>query len=114
MSRLAQRELVPPRGEGQTALEGEALSELYGMLGNGWQLVEDHHLEKSYTFKNFQQALDFTNQVGALAESVDHHPELYLSWGKVSMTIWTHSIGGLSEADFVFAARSDELYTPGD
>jgi 4a-hydroxytetrahydrobiopterin dehydratase len=109
MSDLAQRELVPPRGEGQTALKGEALDTLFQQLANDWELVENHHLTKAYRFKNFQEALDFTNRVGALAESVDHHPEICLTWGKATVTIWTHSIGGLSEADFVFAARSDEL-----
>ncbi len=107
MSELAQRELVPPRGEGQRALTGQSLAELYAMLGQEWMLIDDHHLQKTYSFKDFQEALDFTNKVGALAEEVDHHPELCLTWGKVTLTIWTHSIGGLSEADFVFAARAD-------
>ena len=111
MSALSQRDLTPPRGKGYAALKGDALAELHAMLGNGWQLVEDHHLEKPYSFKNFREALNFTNQVGALSEAVDHHPELCLTWGKVTLTIWTHSIGGLSEADFIFAARADELFT---
>jgi len=71
--------------------------------------VEDHHLTKTYRFKDFQEALEFTNRVGGLAESVDHHPEICLTWGRVTLTLWTHSIGGLSEADFVFAARADVL-----
>lgn len=109
MHDLAQRELIPPRGEGTSPLEGEALSGLYKLLGSEWELVEDHHITRTYTFKDFQSALDFTNRVGALAESVDHHPEICLTWGKVTITIWTHSIGGLSEADFVFAARANTL-----
>jgi 4a-hydroxytetrahydrobiopterin dehydratase len=109
MSDLAQRELLPPRGEGHSPLQGPVLTALYELLGNEWALVDDHQLHKTYSFKNFQKALDFTNQVGALAESVDHHPEICLAWGKVTISIWTHSIGGLSEADFVFAARTDEL-----
>jgi 4a-hydroxytetrahydrobiopterin dehydratase len=111
MSDLARRELTPPRGEGQKALEGQALTDLYDLLGNDWVLVDDHHLEKMYVFKDFQEALDFTNKIGALAEEVDHHPELCLTWGKVIITIWTHSIGGLSEADFIFSAKADELYS---
>jgi 4a-hydroxytetrahydrobiopterin dehydratase len=110
MGDLAQRELVPPRGKGHSALGGASLVEFHELLGNDWKLVDDHHLEKIFSFKNFQEALEFTNKVGALAEAVDHHPELCLTWGRVSITIWTHSIGGLSEADFVFAARSDELF----
>ena len=106
---LADQPLNPPRGGGAEPLEGEALAELNKQLGNGWQVVDDHHLEKEYSFDDFQQALGFTNRVGEMAEAVDHHPEICLTWGKASITIWTHSIGGLSEADFVFAARADRL-----
>ncbi len=109
MSKLANRDLNPPQSSETTSLKGEDLSSLIKMLGNDWQVVEEHHLEKTYTFKNFQEALDFTNVVGELAESVNHHPEICLTWGKAKITIWTHSIGGLSEADFVFAARVDRL-----
>lgn len=109
MSELAERPLDPPRGEDVEPLKGNQLQELEAMLGGGWQVVDDHHLEKNYEFDDFQAALDFTNRVGELAESADHHPEICLTWGRATVTIWTHSIGGLSEADFVFAARSDQL-----
>lgn len=109
MSELADRPLKPPRGGGIEPLEGKALRELESLLGEGWQVVDDHHLEKDFSFDNFQQALDFANRVGELAEEADHHPEICLTWGEASITIWTHSIGGLSEADFVFAAKSDRL-----
>ncbi|NIS78741.1 MAG: 4a-hydroxytetrahydrobiopterin dehydratase [Anaerolineales bacterium] len=108
MSDLAQKELLPPHGDTKP-LEGIALQALDEQLGAEWQIVEDHHLEKTYKFNNFQEALDFTNKIGELAESVDHHPEICLTWGVVRITIWTHSIGGLSEADFVFAAKCDQL-----
>lgn len=78
-------------------------------LDNDWRVVEGKRLEKTYKFKNFQRALDFASRVGELAESVDHHLEICLSWGWARITIWTHSIGGLSEADFVFVARADAL-----
>ena len=107
MSELAQRELKPPSG-GQP-LKGTQLQTLSHELGSGWQVVNEHHLEKEYRFNDFQQALDFTNKIGELAETVDHHPEICLTWGRVKITLWTHSIGGLSEADFVFAARVDRL-----
>jgi 4a-hydroxytetrahydrobiopterin dehydratase len=107
MSELANRDLSPPRGEDQNPLMGSELSELQALLGNDWIVVDEHHLEKEFKFKDFQAALDFTNNIGALAEEVDHHPEICLTWGKARVTIWTHSIGGLSEADFVFAARAD-------
>jgi 4a-hydroxytetrahydrobiopterin dehydratase len=109
MRDLAQRELTPPRGKDISPLKGEPLSALLVLLGQEWELVEEHHLTKSYGFKDFQSALDFTTRVGALAESVDHHPEICLTWGRVTITLWTHSIGGLSEADFIFAARADGL-----
>lgn len=109
MSKLAERELNPPRDSVGSPLQGGELTEIHDQLGNGWLVVDEHHLEKEYKFKDFQSALDFTNKVGELAEAVDHHPEICLTWGKAKVTIWTHSIGGLSEADFVFAARADEL-----
>jgi 4a-hydroxytetrahydrobiopterin dehydratase len=85
------------------------MEKLYRMLGGGWHVVDEHHLEKQYTFPDFRQALDFTNQVGELAEVQGHHPDIYLAWGKVKLTLWTHKIDGLSESDFVFAAKVDEL-----
>ena len=107
MRPLAKRELKPPRsGE---PLVGVDLLALFQELGSGWELIEDHHLEKEFRFPDFQSALDFTVRVGGLAESVDHHPEICLTWGKARITIWTHSIGGLSEADFIFAARAEQL-----
>lgn len=78
-------------------------------LDGGWQVVDDHQLEKEYTFKNFREALDFTNRVGELAESVGHHPDILLAWGRVKLTIWTHKIDGLFSADFVFAAKADAV-----
>lgn len=90
-------------------LKGAELQLLLEKLGSDWHVIDERHLEKQYRFKNFKEALDFVNRVGELAESVDHHPDLCLGWGKATITIWTHTIGGLSEADFVFAARADRL-----
>jgi 4a-hydroxytetrahydrobiopterin dehydratase len=106
---LSQRDLKPPRDGNTLPLTGEELASLFELLGNHWIVLQDQRLAKEYKFSDFQGALEFTNRVGALAESVDHHPEICLSWGKVRITIWTHSIGGLSEADFVFAAKVDQL-----
>jgi 4a-hydroxytetrahydrobiopterin dehydratase len=78
-------------------------------LGGGWQVVEGHHLRNEYTFKNFRQALEFTNRIGELAEQIGHHPDIHLAWGKVRITVWTHKIDGLTESDFVFAAKADRL-----
>jgi len=107
--KLAERELTPPSDGDVEALKGEALTALAGELGGNWQVVDGHHLEKTYRFDDFAAALAFTNRIGELAEAVDHHPEICLTWGLVKITIWTHAIGGLSEADFVFAARADAL-----
>lgn len=107
-SPLAARECVPCRG-GIPPLKGKALADLFALLGNDWKVVDEHHLSKEYRFKDFRQALDFTNQIGALAERVGHHPDLELGWGRVKVTLYTHKIGGLSETDFVFAAKVDQL-----
>ena len=108
LSELALRECVPCKG-GTPPLQGKELQELHGKLGNGWKVIDGHHLEKEYKFKDFRQALTFTNRVGELAERVNHHPDLCLGWGKVQVTLWTHKIGGLSETDFVFAAKIDAM-----
>ena len=108
MSELATKECVPCKG-GVPPLKGEELQKLLRELDNDWRVVDDHHLEKQFEFKDFRQALAFTNRVGGLAESVGHHPDLHLAWGKVKVSVWTHKIGGLSETDFVFAAKVDAL-----
>lgn len=104
MCNLAKKECVPCQG-GIPSLKGEILKELLEALGNGWKVIEEHHLEKEYKFKNFREALDFTNKVGELAETQNHHPDIYLAWGKVKVTIWTHKIEGLTESDFILAAK---------
>jgi 4a-hydroxytetrahydrobiopterin dehydratase len=108
MSVLAEKECVPCKG-GVAALKGPELTRLAAELGGGWQVVDEHHLEKEYPFKDFRSALAFTNKVGELAEGVQHHPDIYLAWGKVKLTLWTHKINGLTESDFVFAAKADKL-----
>ena len=105
---LAAKECKPCQGGGPP-LAGEELQKLHDELGNDWRVVEAHHLEKEYSFKNFAEALEFTNKVGVLAEEIFHHPDIFLAWGKVKITIWTHKIDGLNEADFIFAAKADAL-----
>ena len=107
-SDLARMECKPCKGGIPPMIEPD-LPEWMHKLGGDWRLVEGHHLEKVYRFKDFRQALAFTNRVGELSESVGHHPDIHLAWGKVGLTVWTHKIGGLSETDFVFAARCDGL-----
>lgn len=108
MSTLAEKKCVPCRGDTPRLAE-DSLTRLAAELGAGWRVVDEHHLEKEYKFKNFREALAFTNKVGELAESVNHHPDIFLAWGLVKLTLWTHSIGGLSESDFIFAAKVGQL-----
>jgi 4a-hydroxytetrahydrobiopterin dehydratase len=108
-SGLAARRCVPCRGD-TPPLRGEALARLLEQLGGGWRVVDEHHLEKEYRFPDFRSALAFTNRLGELAERENHHPDIQLAWGRVRLEIWTHVIGGLTESDFVFAAKGDELF----
>jgi 4a-hydroxytetrahydrobiopterin dehydratase len=108
MNELAEKECVPCKG-GTPPLKGAELENFSGKLGGGWKVINEHHLEKEYKFKNFREALDFTNKVGELAERIQHHPDIYLAWGQVKLTLWTHKIDGLTESDFVFAAKVNQL-----
>jgi 4a-hydroxytetrahydrobiopterin dehydratase len=108
MSDLAKNECIPCKG-GVQLLKGLELTEFLDKLGVGWRLVDEHQLEKEYHFKDFRSALAFTNRVGELAEAQGHHPDIHLSWGKVRLTIWTHKIDGLTESDFILAAKADDL-----
>ena len=102
---LADKHCVPCRG-GVPPLRGEELDRMKAQV-SGWQVVNEHHLAKSFTFPDFRKALDFVNRVGAIAEEEGHHPDLCLSWGKVDVTTWTHKIDGLTESDFILAAKID-------
>ncbi len=104
---LALRRCVPCKG-GVPPLKGEKLVELAQQVA-GWEVVEEHHLAKSFPFPDFRKALAFVNRVGELAEEQGHHPDIYLTWGKADITIWTHKINGLTESDFILAAKIDQL-----
>jgi len=108
---LASRECVPCRG-GVPPLAGRELETLHGQLGNGWKVIDGHHLSKEFAFKNFADALAFVNRVGEVAEAQNHHPDVYLAWGKVRVEVWTHKINGLTESDFIFAAKADQQNQP--
>ena len=105
MRDLADRTCVPCR-KGTPPLEPAAAARLLGQLEEGWELAGGH-LVRELRFRDFAGALSFVNRVGAIAEAEGHHPDLHLSWGRARVEIWTHSIDGLSEADFVLAAKID-------
>jgi 4a-hydroxytetrahydrobiopterin dehydratase len=105
---LTAKDCVPCRG-GVPPLEGEALADLTKQLGHEWRVVDGHHLEKEFAFPDFKTALAFTNRVGALAEAEGHHPDILLAWGKVKITLFTHKIDGLTESDFILAAKAEQL-----
>jgi 4a-hydroxytetrahydrobiopterin dehydratase len=109
MTALAEKECIPCKG-GVPRLEGNELSRLSNELGGDWKVADGHQLEKEYKFKNFRDALAFTNKVGELAESQGHHPDIFLAWGLVKLTIWTHKVDGLTESDFILAAKADQLF----
>ena len=104
---LAERQCIPCEG-GVTKLTRSGVAALRKQL-DGWRVVAGHHLTKSWTFDDFAKALAFVNRVGELAEGEGHHPDLFLKWGLVRAEIYTHSVGGLTESDFVLAAKIDEL-----
>jgi 4a-hydroxytetrahydrobiopterin dehydratase len=108
MSDLADQKCVPCRG-GVPPLAGDALSKLSAQLPD-WRVVNGHHLTKTFAFPDFKQALAFVNRVGEVAETEGHHPDLCLAWGKVDATTYTHKIDGLTESDFVLAAKMDRAF----
>ncbi len=107
---LAQKQCKPCTGT-VPALQGEELARLQSQL-QGWQVVGGHHLQKMFAFPDFLSALAFVNRVGALAEKEGHHPDIYLAWGRVEAKIWTHKIDGLTESDFILAAKIDTVLEP--
>lgn len=107
MEDLASRECVPCRG-GVPPMRGDEINKLLKEL-DGWEVVKEHHLRKTYTFDNFRAALDFVNRVGQLAQEQSHHPDICFGWGRAEITIWTHKIDGLTESDFILAAKINKI-----
>ena len=105
---LRDKTCSPCSGKGPP-LKGDSLKPYTDSLPAGWRIVEEHHLAKTFTFKNFKTALEFTNAVGAVAEAEGHHPVIELTWGRVTIATWTHKIDGLSENDFILAAKIDGI-----
>ncbi len=108
MSELAAKHCVPCRG-GVPPLQGEALRKLTAQVSD-WKVIDEHHITKTFLFPDFKTALDFVNKVGAVAEEEGHHPDLTLTWGRVDVKTYTHKIDGLTESDFILAAKIDQLF----
>lgn len=106
---LSNKHCIPCKG-GLAPLKGEPLMQLHQQLDKRWKIINDHHLEREFVFKNFSEALEFTNKLGEIADREGHHPDIFLSYGKVKVELWTHKINGLSESDFILAAKYDKLY----
>lgn len=116
MSELATRECVPCRG-GVPPLDDTQIAPLLAQLGEGWRVVERADAKRgsvkilscTYRFDDFSGAMRAAQRIGAMAEEQQHHPDLHVSWGRLVVEIWTHKIGGLTESDFIFAAKCDAL-----
>ena len=107
MSDLAAKTCVPCKG-GVPPLAGKELESLAHQVPQ-WNVVDGHHLTRAFKFPDFAQALAFVNKVGAIAEQQGHHPDILLTWGKAEVTTWTHKINGLTESDFILAAKIDKI-----
>jgi 4a-hydroxytetrahydrobiopterin dehydratase len=114
MSELASKTCVPCRG-GVPPLKGKEVAEIHGQLPRSvhWKVINQHHITRTFDFPDFKQALEFVNRIGALAEEQGHHPDILLAWGKVEATLWTHKVDGLTESDFIMAAKIENLNEPG-
>ncbi|HEV3208063.1 MAG TPA: 4a-hydroxytetrahydrobiopterin dehydratase [Terriglobales bacterium] len=106
--KLADQTCVPCRG-GVPAVKGVELKQIQQLVPE-WKVEKEHHISRTFTFPDFKQALDFVNRVGNVAEQQGHHPDILLAWGKAEITLWTHKIDGLTQSDFIMAAKIDQLY----
>lgn len=104
---LADKQCVPCRG-GVPPLKGKELEDLH-RITPAWNVINEHHISREFKFSDFAKALEFVNRAGALAEEQGHHPDILLAWGKAAITLWTHKVDGLTESDFIMAAKIDRL-----
>jgi 4a-hydroxytetrahydrobiopterin dehydratase len=107
MGGLSEKTCIPCRG-GVPPLNSDEIKPLQAQLKE-WDVVNNHHIERQFPFPDFAAALAFVNKIGAIAEEQGHHPDIFLAWGKVRVTIWTHKIDGLTESDFILAAKIDQI-----
>ncbi len=106
---LAEKKCVPCTGDVEPLGDGEIRGFL-DELGEDWGLNDRGHLERSYGFPDFTQAMGFAGEVGLIADLEGHHPDLHVAWGRCTVEIWTHAIAGLSESDFILAAKTQRAW----
>lgn len=109
MSKLSSKVCTACRGD-EDPLKSSELEDKMEDIDEGWELEGDHHIHRTFDFKDFKSALDFVNKIGELAEEQGHHPNIHLEWGEVGVKLYTHKIDGLHENDFIMAAKIDELW----
>jgi 4a-hydroxytetrahydrobiopterin dehydratase len=105
---LAKKQCEPCRG-GSAALTEDDSKGLLQQLRPGWKLVDNHHLSRTFEFRDFMDAIHWVNRLATIAEAEDHHPTIKIDFRKVQVDIWTHKIDGLTESDFILAAKADEI-----
>jgi 4a-hydroxytetrahydrobiopterin dehydratase len=106
---LTQKHCIPCKGD-VPPLRGEELEKLSAQLPD-WKVIAEHHITKTFVFPDFKTALAFVNRAGAVAEAEGHHPDIALSWGRVDVKTYTHKIDGLTESDFILAAKIDQEFS---
>lgn len=109
MSELAKRACIACSGD-VPPMKGKEIEIFLKKLGGNWKVVGEHHLEKEFKFKDWAEAMKLANKISEIAERENHHPEICIGWGKVTVRIWTHKINGLFESDFILAAKIDDIF----
>ncbi len=109
MEDLEGKKCTPCR-EGAEPLEGDEIRIYMENIDSEWEVVDDHHIQRTFDFDDFQQALDFVNRVGEIAEEEGHHPNIEFTWGRATVKFYTHKIDGLHENDFIMASKVDGVY----
>lgn len=105
---LANKKCIPCEGTADP-FDQPLIERYLKELDSNWQAIENFKIIKEFRFRQYRQTIDFVNKVAEIAESENHHPVLHVFYGKVVIELWTHAIGGLSENDFILAAKIDKL-----
>ncbi|HEX2921449.1 MAG TPA: 4a-hydroxytetrahydrobiopterin dehydratase [Bacteroidales bacterium] len=107
-TRLAEKKCIPCEGNVPALGENE-INEFRSQISADWKIVDNRKIKREFSFVNYKHTIDFVNRVAGIAEEEGHHPDMYVFFGRVEIELWTHSIGGLTENDFILAAKIDEI-----